>query len=149
MFAQDSSLEGGVEQVTIPVARLRRLSSSLQIGLNTIRSRRSSVDVTKLTEVPATGPQPATVIAFTQSLAFSDGWDLLAMMRDGRIVEQGTQAELMAKKGQFWLMASNQASRDLVAQSPPASDFALSGGERETRACARRLSITIVGWPGG
>ena len=50
-----------------------------------------------------------TVIAVIHRLDLTPAYDRIFMMKAGRIVEQGTYDELMAKKGDFYALARTES----------------------------------------
>jgi ATP-binding cassette subfamily B protein/ATP-binding cassette subfamily C protein len=49
-----------------------------------------------------------TIIAISHRLTTVKNADMVYMMKNGKIVEQGTAKELIAKKGEFYTMFESQ-----------------------------------------
>ena len=49
-----------------------------------------------------------TIITISHRLTTIQKADLVFMMKDGKLVEQGTAKELIAKKGEFYTMFESQ-----------------------------------------
>jgi len=54
------------------------------------------------------GEKSKTIITISHRLTTIDKADVVFMMKDGRLVEQGTAKELIAKKGEFYTMFESQ-----------------------------------------
>ena len=54
------------------------------------------------------------------ALHFLGGPDLIIVLKDGGVFEQGTHEELMLARGLYYLMWQEQQAADIVSESPPA-----------------------------
>ena len=112
-----SSLSGGQKQ-RIAIARML-LSGTPIFVLDEVTSALDPATekrvFTKMMEVSA----GRTVVAVTHRLNQTEAFDRIIVLSHGRIKEEGTPAELMAKKGAYWQMRTNKQMKTSPDRAVP------------------------------